>query len=290
MFWLAALAFLISSAQWLKNQLDAKERAERARWSSPVGSRAGAGTSGAGGGDGLDGASREDLGENLTPLERGLFDTLEAERRKDPEGRFAYLPAVNRDHYTVNERFHNDKECPGAGFVFAMMVRAICSCPWLSHALTLCFCCCAPPPLVACLHVGTAIGVHQGSWSYRSQGKGWFVMTVVDWFSITKLTTHRPCCPPPTTMQVSVDSTHGTNKEGLNLCNLLTSFNGRFGAPVACIYLGDGYAATLQRALQWVTEVLAKENIKFHPEVCFCDDDKAEHLAVLLTWPGCQVR
>ena len=88
-------------------------------------------------------------------------------------------------------------------------------------------------------------------------------------------------------MQVSVDSTHGTNKEGLNLCNLLTSFNGRFGAPVACIYLGDGYAATLQRALQWVTEVLAKENIKFHPEVCFCDDDKAEHLAVLLTWPGC---
>lgn len=147
---------------------------------------------------------------------------------------------------------------------------------------------CSPSPLVACLHVGTAIGVHQGSWSYRSQGKGWFVMTVVDWFSIT--TTHRPCCPPPTTMQVNVDSTHGTNKEGLNLCNLLTSFNGRFGAPAACIYLGDGYAATLQRALQWVTEVLAKENIKFHPEVCFCDDDKAEHLAVLLTWPGCQVR
>ena len=81
------------------------------------------GTSGAGGGDWLDGASRADLGENLTPLERGLFDTLEAERRKDPAGRFAYLPAVNRDHYTVNQRFHDDKECPGAGFVVAMMVR-----------------------------------------------------------------------------------------------------------------------------------------------------------------------
>jgi len=93
-----------------------------------------------------------------------------------------------------------------------------------------------------------------------------------------------------TARKVSLDATHATNKENVNLCSLLTSFNGRHGASVASIFLGDGYAATLQRALRWVTEVLAKAGIVLHPEVCFVDDDKGEHQAVRLTWPKCQIR
>ncbi len=91
-------------------------------------------------------------------------------------------------------------------------------------------------------------------------------------------------------LQVNLDNTHATCKEGFNLCNLLTSFSGDHGSPVASIYLGDGFASTLQRALQWVKDVMEHSGIPLHPEVCFADDDKGEHRAVRATWPECQVR
>ena len=71
----------------------------------------------------LDGARPDDIIGSKSPLEEQFFRSIADARREDPEGSFAYLPAVNRNHPTVDPAYHTDTTCPGAGWFLAMMVR-----------------------------------------------------------------------------------------------------------------------------------------------------------------------
>lgn len=71
--------------------------------------------------DWLEGASAETL-VGPSAQERGYLTRVASARLKDPTGSFAYVPAVARDHPTVDPMYHNDMSCPGAGWFLAMMV------------------------------------------------------------------------------------------------------------------------------------------------------------------------
>jgi len=90
--------------------------------------------------------------------------------------------------------------------------------------------------------------------------------------------------------KLNLDSTWGTTKEGFELCTVIGSRCGIKGAPIASIYVGDMSSATVQRALQWVTDVMARHKVLLHPEVVIADDDKGERKAIKLTWPKAQLR
>ena len=91
-------------------------------------------------------------------------------------------------------------------------------------------------------------------------------------------------------VQLNLDNTWGTTKEGFELCTVMGSLAGISGSPIASIYVGDKSSATIQRALQWVTDLMARHGILLHPEVVIADDDKGERKAVRLTWPKSQLR
>ena len=94
----------------------------RARWHAGPGPGAEAAEGGAEV-DWLQGASETTLGGPPTQRELGFFTRVANARKADPEGSFAYLPAVNRNHPTVDPAYHTDTTCPGAGWFLAMMVR-----------------------------------------------------------------------------------------------------------------------------------------------------------------------
>jgi hypothetical protein len=88
----------------------------------------------------------------------------------------------------------------------------------------------------------------------------------------------------------AVDATHGTCAEKFNMTTILATDIGGEGMPIAVLYLADDTAATLWRALQWVTDRLKERGITFCPERCFADDANHEHSAIRAVWRGCQVR
>ncbi len=90
--------------------------------------------------------------------------------------------------------------------------------------------------------------------------------------------------------QLNLDITWRMTKEGFELCTVMGSLGGILGASIASIYVGGKSSAAIQRALQWVADLMARHGIVLYPEVVIADDDKGEWKAVKLTWPKCQVR
>jgi hypothetical protein len=106
---------VLPTARVLVRQMKAKERmmiqARTDRWKD-----------GDTGDSWLDGARPDDIIGSKSPLEEQFFRSIADARREDPEGSFAYLPAVEKTHRTVHESFRDDPTCPGASWFFGMIV------------------------------------------------------------------------------------------------------------------------------------------------------------------------
>jgi hypothetical protein len=89
---------------------------------------------------------------------------------------------------------------------------------------------------------------------------------------------------------LGIDVTYSTNKEGINLLNVVASRGNAEAAPLACVNIWGGSAATFARALSWVTAVMKSRGVTLKPDRVTCDDDKAEQLAIRAVWPDCDIQ
>ena len=250
----------------------------------------------AGGADALRGVQMKDLGRDPTVLEEEIYKHM-AEVAADPTVFTAYMPPVARSHPSVHPAYARKqaKRSAPVSWMYAMSVSPLC--PPLFCELS-----CVVP------HVSTADCVSHRTprglkWAKAADARFECVHAWVQlsWFDLTpplpsfrdpilKSLPFAPCHAFFLLPQLNLDNTWGTTKEGFELCTVMGSLGGILGASIASIYVGDKSSATIQRALQWVTDLMARHGILLHPEVVIADDDKGERKAVKLTWPKCQLR